>query len=112
MREIELDMGPCYLGDPLYFLPPGKYSGDIWDEPDDPWLDFCSAVLRYGTDNPFACNIRGVEMVVMPCDCRSPSNKDSLYIGTGFVCITTSKPIHGYGESSKVKVRKDCYGKL
>ena len=87
MREIELDMGPCYLGDPLYFLPPEKYSGDILEEPDDPWLEFSSAVLRYGTDNPFPCSIRGVDMVVLPCDCRNPTNKDSLYVGTGFVCI-------------------------
>ena len=110
MREIELEMGPCYLGDPLYFLPQGKYSGDIWDEPDDPWLEFCSAVLRYGTDNPFACTIRGIDMVVLPCDCRNPTNKESLYVGTGFVCITSAKPQTQKGRVLKLKPGKIVIG--
>ena len=110
MREIELEMGPCYLGDPLYFLPSGEYSGDIWDEPDDPWLEFCSAVLRYGTDNPFACTIRGIDMVVLPCDCRNPTNKDSLYVGTGFVCVTSAKPQTQKGRVLKLKPGKIVIG--
>ena len=110
MREIELEMGPCYLGDPLYFLPQGEYSGDIWDEPDDPWLEFCSEVVRYGIDNPFPCTVRGVDMVVLPCDCRNPTNKESLYDGTGFVCITTSKPLTDKGRVLKLKPGKIVIG--